>query len=117
MYTLDGKNLYEDELVWKTMRKGKEKCAMLELEIHWTNGMDRIKPIEIAATLHMDIDSDSNDLTPMVNIFSKTEDRGIIELWKDCGDDNKCQSALRLGNFAAKKVRSSKIRPINWGVW
>ena len=95
-------------LVWKTMRKGKEKCALLELEIHWTNGMDRIKPIEIAAKLNMDIDSVSNDLTPMVNIFSKPEDTGTIELWKDCGDDNKCQSALKLGNFAATKAWSFK---------
>ena len=56
----------------------------------------------------MDIDSVSNDLTPMVNIFSKTEDTGTIELWKDCGDDNKCQSALKLGNFAATKAWSFK---------
>ena len=76
-----------------TLTKKRQQCTSnVELGVRFSSSTDRVSPIVVASKITVDVPE--GELSPIVNPFSNDQDETSMELWRDCGDDNVCQSDL-----------------------
>lgn len=84
----------------KLQKRGNECTDELELIVKFSNSMNRVLPISVTSSLSVAVPD--GDLSPIINPFSNTKDVSEINLWRNCGEDNVCQSDFTL--TASKKI-------------
>ena len=77
------------ELRWDNMQNGQEKCQSLPVRIQWDT-KNKIAPVVIEGELKMD----ETDNSPITNPFIDNSDKKLMYFWKDCGEDNKCDTVF-----------------------
>ena len=94
----DGKTEFEVQFKGsKKLKLGIEQCKTLKLKINYQKGMNKVTPIMINSTLVVDTTTDL-ELKPIVDPFSKNSILTQLDLWKNCGEDNKCDTRFILKN-------------------
>ena len=89
------KKLQTRFIIHLKLRKGEQKCTVeKELIVRLSMTTNRVLPISISAELSVKIPD--NALSPIVNPFSKRVADSSINLWRNCGPDNICNSTLTL---------------------
>ena len=61
-------------------------------------------PIFVNISLDFNFKEDFDGLIPILNPYSTVNNSLKVDLWKDCGPDNKCQTDLQLELHESKPL-------------
>ena len=89
------------DIKWGNMRKDVKKCKDIDLRVQWTTA-NKISPVVIEGNLQMSETADGTD--PIQNPYVQNETTKKIYFWKDCGDDNKCDTSFDGSNELVNQI-------------
>ena len=89
------------DIKWGNMRKDVKKCKEINLRVQW-NTANKISPVVIEGNLQMSETDDGTD--PIQNPYVQNETTKKIYFWKDCGEDNKCDTDFEGSNELVNQI-------------